>query len=381
MSGEPRLFRLEQSSSKLQGLKEVDFSDLDVKERQDIQEWVAANPRILGENLLFVSKEFSGFDLTNERPDLVAVDSGGHLVVVELKRDDSGTDVHWQAIKYAGYLSRASADDIVEMLAKHENIEDEQATRRLSEHVGSDDALDLLNKDQRIILVSHRFPREVTSAALWLNEKAARPLVTCVTLTPYTGDDGTLHVLASTIIPVPGEAGLRIGIGARQAKESQRERSEIKSRNQQDKVTEFLRRVAESAKERLSDEVRPDKTSRWAGGNSSWRYYQFWYSREPWRNWWTVYRIEVYPEAEEYPAQLEEPWNAWVGFVPGPVADRLDLASMKIHEDQELRDSGIWVGLESSQLTDDLANRLTDVLVKFISEITPIVEDLGNESA
>ena len=380
MSGEPRLFRLEQSKSKLQGLKEVDFSDLDVKERQDIQEWVAANPSILGENLLFVSKEFSGFDLTNERPDLVAVDNGGHLVVVELKRDDSGTDVHWQAIKYAGYLSQASADDIVEMLAKHEDIEEEQAARRLREHVGSDDALELLNNDQRIILVSHRFPREVTSAALWLNEKAARPLVTCVTLTPYAGDDETLHVLASTIIPVPGDAGLRIGIGARQANERQRVRSEIKSRNQQDRVTEFLRRVAESAKERVSDEVRPDKTSRWAGGNSYSRYYQLWYSREPWQNWWTAYRIEIYPEAEEYPAQIEQAWTARVGFVPGPVVDRLDLASLKIHEEQELRDAGIWVEFEASQLTDDLADRLTDVLVKLISQITPIIEDLDNES-
>ena len=29
-----------------------------------------------------------------------------------------------------------------------------------------------LNNDQRIILASHRFAPEVTSAALWLNEKA-----------------------------------------------------------------------------------------------------------------------------------------------------------------------------------------------------------------
>ena len=39
------------------------------------QEWVAANPSILGEDLLIIGKEFSGFDLTDERLDLLAVDS------------------------------------------------------------------------------------------------------------------------------------------------------------------------------------------------------------------------------------------------------------------------------------------------------------------
>ena len=374
------MFRLERCSSKLQGVKEVDFSDVDVQERKDIQEWVAANPSILGENLLFVSKEFSGFDLTRERPDLLAVDSGGCLVVVELKRDDSGDDVHWQAIKYAGYLCQATADDIVGMLAKHEDIEEEEAARLLSGHIGADDAPNLLNNDQRIILVSHRFPPEVTSAALWLNEKAARSLVTCVTLTPYAGEDGTLHVLASTIIPVPGDAGLRVGIGARQANEGQQVRSEIQYRNQRDGVTDFLRGVAESANGRVSDDVRPDKTSRWAGGHGGFRYYQFWYSRAPWRNWSTVYRIEMYPEVEDYPAQIEQAWTAWVGFVPGPVGEQIDLASLEIHADQELRDSGIWVPFEASQLTDDLSARLAAVLAKFVSVITPIIDDLGNES-
>ena len=95
---------------------------LGIRERRDIQEWVAANPSILGENLMVITKEFSGFDRTNERLDLLAVDKDGKLVVIELKRDDSGTDVHWQAIKYASYLDRTEADSIVSMLARHEKI-------------------------------------------------------------------------------------------------------------------------------------------------------------------------------------------------------------------------------------------------------------------
>ena len=379
MSGEPRLFRIDRSSLELQGVNEVDFSDLGVQERKDIQEWVAANPRILGEDLLFISKEFSGFDRTRERPDLLAVDDAGRLVVVELKRDDSGTDVHWQAIKYASYLREASADDIVGMLADYEQVDEEQAARRLSEHIGADDVPNVVNNDQRIILVSHRFPPEVTSAALWLNEKSARLLVTCVTLTPYAGNDQALHVLASTIIPVPGDAGFRIGIGARQASERLQQGGDLRSRNRHDRVSEFLHGVAEAAKALVGEEVKPDKTSRWAGGHSGSRYYHLWYSRSPWRNWHTAYRIEMYPEVQEYPAQIDEAWVAWVGFVAGPVGDELDLTPFEIHADQELRDSGIWVRFEACRLTDDLANRMATVLAKFVTTITPVIEDLGNE--
>ena len=104
MSSEPQLFRINPENRQSDRIQEVDFARLGLRERQDIQEWVAANPGILGDDLLIIGKEFSGFDRTNERLDLLAVDSNGRLVIVELKRDDTGADAHWQAIKYASYL-------------------------------------------------------------------------------------------------------------------------------------------------------------------------------------------------------------------------------------------------------------------------------------
>ncbi len=101
MSGEPQLFRINPENRQSDRIEEVDFARLGLKESRDIQEWVADNPGILGDDLLIIGKEFSGFDRTNERLDLLAVDRDGRLVIIELKRDDSGADVHWQAIKYA----------------------------------------------------------------------------------------------------------------------------------------------------------------------------------------------------------------------------------------------------------------------------------------
>ena len=127
MTAEPQLFRIDAESRESERIAEVDFARLGFQERRDIQEWVAANPSILGEDLLIIGKEFSDFDRTSERLDLLAVDADGKLVVIELKRDNSGTDAHWQAIKYASYLHRASAEDIVRMLAAYEKVSESDA--------------------------------------------------------------------------------------------------------------------------------------------------------------------------------------------------------------------------------------------------------------
>ena len=205
MSREPQLFKIDPGTQKTDSIEEVDFAQLGLQERKNIQEWVAANPGILEEDLLIIGKEFSGFDVTNDRLDLLAVDSDGKLVIIELKRDDSGTDAHWQAIKYASYFHRATADQIIKIMAEYRGESHDKAGMALLQHLGADD-LNSLNNDQRIILASHRFAPEVTSAALWLNGKSpTEDLITCVKLTPYRdGQTGPLYVQASTIIPVPG---------------------------------------------------------------------------------------------------------------------------------------------------------------------------------
>ena len=77
MSGEPQLFRINPENRQSDRIEEVDFARLGLRERQDIQEWVADNPNILGDDLLIIGKEFSGFDRTGERLDLLAVDLDG----------------------------------------------------------------------------------------------------------------------------------------------------------------------------------------------------------------------------------------------------------------------------------------------------------------
>jgi len=80
-----------------------------------LQEWIANNPTSLGEELLIIQKEFSGFSEMNERLDLLALDKLGNLVIIENKLDDSGKVVTWQVIKYASYCASSTKQDIIKI--------------------------------------------------------------------------------------------------------------------------------------------------------------------------------------------------------------------------------------------------------------------------
>ena len=135
MNSASQLFKIDSKDKQSQAIKEAEFSQLGFQERRDIQEWVAANPSILGEDLLIIGKEFSGFDRTNERLDLLAVDPTGKLVIIELKRDDSGADAYWQAIKYASYFQKTSAVKVVSILASYDGTASEEAVHKLRRHL------------------------------------------------------------------------------------------------------------------------------------------------------------------------------------------------------------------------------------------------------
>ena len=380
MSADPQLFRIDPDSRESEAISEVDFAQLGFQERHDIQEWVAANPGILGEDLLIIGKEFSGFDRTNERLDLLAVDADGKLVVIELKRDDSGADAHWQAIKYASYLHRVDADRIIEMLAGYAEVSKADATNKLLQHLNADD-LNGLNNDQRIILASHRFAPEVTSAALWLNEKAPGDnLITCIQLTPYRdAKTGSLYVQANTIIPVPGAEAYMIGVGdssdgGSRVVQGTSSLAETFARNRNDEVTRFLREVADRAINGLPDNIKPDKRSRWAGGDAFWRYYHLWYSRPPWSNWGASFRVDLWRGNET------DSWtSSSVSFrnSPGGLEERI--SNVSLHDEQKVEEDGIVVPLGTISLGGDFDDKIATILRRFIEEITPIVDDFENE--
>ncbi len=80
--------------AKAVGAHPISFADAGLKERNHLQEWILANPQILGGDLMVVSSEYDGFESSvgtpiYDRLDVLAIDRSGRLVIAELKRDRS----------------------------------------------------------------------------------------------------------------------------------------------------------------------------------------------------------------------------------------------------------------------------------------------------
>lgn len=266
------MYRIDKENNSIQKLEERRFSDLGFRERDHLQEWLANYPEALGENLLIIQKEFDGFDDTNERLDLLALDKEGNLVVIENKLDDSGRDVTWQALKYASYCSTLTKTQILDIYQKYLDRYqyDGDARSKIVEFLEEEDFESLvLNKgtDQRIMFVANNYRKEVTSTVLWLLEHQMQ--VQCFKATPHSmGEELFLQV--EQIIPTPEAKEFMIGINAKE-QESKNSESELKNRHHM--RLEFWKRLLEYTKQSGSDlfnNISPSK-DHWLSAGSGMR--------------------------------------------------------------------------------------------------------------
>lgn len=376
MSPAPQLFRVHPAKKPPERVREADFAVLGFQECRDIQEWIALNPTILGDDLLIIAKEYDKFDWTNERLDLLAVDRLGNLVIIELKRDDTGADVHWQSIKYASYLHRASAADIVGMLADYTGSSEEGAREKLLLHLDTGD-FGSVNRSQRIIIASHRFAREVTSAVLWLNERMKEDVITCVQLTPYE-DGEALYVQANTIIPVPGTEGYRIGIG-----DGSLGLQPTRVNPDTNDVRSTLQGVIDSAADGLLDVNFPE----WIHRGTGWGWWHLVYLHEPWEDWRCCYRIVLRRKnaaqgllMKEVLDMVEEEWVAAIHIqhrrdLPGSLYETVKQGIEGLQLDAHIQKFANWTLLFGvDELTDDFAEKFADMVRQYIELVTPLID-------
>ncbi|PWB76192.1 MAG: hypothetical protein C3F07_03900 [Anaerolineales bacterium] len=191
------MYKVDIKAKSLSKLETKKFGEMGIWERFDIQEWVEKSPDILDEELLIIGKELPVSQ--RNRLDLLAIDRQANLVIIELKRDESGSDVEWQAIKYASYCSNFLPEDIISHYAQYLKTDIDNAQTMIEEFI--DDELENLNQHQRIILVSKEFHSDVISAVLWLRDGSIE--IKCVRLRSYLDSDGSLFLNPEVIIPLP----------------------------------------------------------------------------------------------------------------------------------------------------------------------------------
>ena len=260
------MFIIDRVKNEANSLERKTFSELNFKERKNLQEWIDKNPKILGEDLLIIQKEFDGFSDTNERLDLLALDRNGNLVIIENKLDDSGKDVTWQALKYVSYASSLSKNDINGIYQKYLDTykHHENGSENLSNYFNTDySELQLNEGDQRIILVSAAFRKEVTSTVMWLLDHGIK--IQCIKVTPYQNQD-QIFLDTEQILPSPDTEDYRIKVTNKKQEEYKTQEQNNSIRNIRFKFWEkALPKIQEVS--HLFQNVNPSKDN-WLTGST-----------------------------------------------------------------------------------------------------------------
>jgi len=152
------------------------MADAELKERADLQQLIYKNAKQFfeeecGEVLFVLNEEVTPSNLVADRIDLLAVDSEGATVIVELKRGNDKLQL-LQALTYAAMISGLTWEEI-----KTEKT-DPGKLQALSEFIteigldeDSDDGQAKLNSTQRIVLIAESYNYEVLCTAQWLTDK------------------------------------------------------------------------------------------------------------------------------------------------------------------------------------------------------------------
>jgi RecB family endonuclease NucS len=93
------------SSDKFRKIDETSFSGAGLRERQDLQRLLRSQIEIVAPDTLVISEEFSEWEDSNRRIDLLGIDKNAKLVVIELKRKEDGGHMELQSIRYAAMIS------------------------------------------------------------------------------------------------------------------------------------------------------------------------------------------------------------------------------------------------------------------------------------
>lgn len=204
------LYRLDPDS-----LKPIDPTTLaaqGVWERADLQRLLRDRIEVILPDTLVIAEEFSDWSDSSRRIDLLCLARDGALVVVELKRGQTGRDMDLQGLRYAAMVSTMKFDQAVaahERFLRRQQRPDDARARILSFLGWEEPDPDEFAQAVRIVLLSEDFGPELTTAVLWLNGRGLD--IRCVRLNSY--EHAGVHLIQfEPIIPLPEAADYQIRV-------------------------------------------------------------------------------------------------------------------------------------------------------------------------
>lgn len=182
----------EVGQGRLNRISRVSLASVQMQERRDVQALLREQLPELIPDLLVIAEEFGEWDDSKRRIDLLAIDRNANLVVIELKRGDTGSHMELQAIRYAAMVSTITfeqAADTYEALLRRNGKSG--GREQMLEFLGwSEPNEDEFANDVKIVLFSEDYSRELTTSILWLNTRGLD--ITCFRVGAYKIDQRIL---------------------------------------------------------------------------------------------------------------------------------------------------------------------------------------------
>jgi len=203
------------------------FSTEQIYERADLQRLLRDQIEIILPNAMVLAEEFGEWDDSRRRIDLLCLDSDANLVIVELKRTETGGHMELQALRYAAMISTMTFHQAAQAHARYlhqrgllDGVEDQEhhAEQAILEFLNWEEPQDdSFATDVRIVLASQDFNRELTTTAMWLLDRGID--ICCVRLTPYKLEQGEVVLNVEQTIPLPEAAEYQIRVREKQQQE------------------------------------------------------------------------------------------------------------------------------------------------------------------
>ncbi len=95
-----------------------------ILERKHLQTALKININVVAPDCMVIAEEFSEWSKSQRRIDLLAIDKTANIVVIELKRNDTGEHMELQAIRYASMVSTLTYKRAVEIYQNYINKND-----------------------------------------------------------------------------------------------------------------------------------------------------------------------------------------------------------------------------------------------------------------
>ena len=221
------LYRMSKSKDRFQEIDRTSLGSEGVLERQDLQRIIRDQPDVIEEGLFIVAEEFSNWADSGRSIDLLGIGEDRNLVVVELKRGDTGEHMELQAIRYAAMAANVTLEQIVDAHGQYLqmrgiNGDAQDCIHRFLDLEDGVSEPQVATERPRILLVSEGFSKELTTSVLWLNDAGLD--IRCVRLRVYRHGDELL-IDVDQVIPLPEAQDYLVKVRDR-AEESQRQRGE-----------------------------------------------------------------------------------------------------------------------------------------------------------